>query len=189
MKPKEPTVEEWRDISDYKGLYQVSSMGRVRSLDRVIHTSNGRSIRRKGMILSLPKRPSGYPSVCLWKDNASTGFDVHRLVAMAFIGNPENKREVNHIDGCKWNNLVENLEWNTSAENRQHAFKNNLLDPSRCWKGTVIVFDLEGNEVDRLKSRAEILEKGYSDKCIYAVLSGRKNTHKGFTYKREIKCA
>ena len=104
-------MEQWRDIDGYDELYQVSSLGRVKSL-------------KFGKIRSLKFGFSGngYLRVCLWEDNKGKIFSVHRLVAQAFIPNPELKREVNHINGIKTDNRVENLEWCTRSENARHAF-------------------------------------------------------------------
>lgn len=95
--------------------YLVSNLGRVKSL------KNG-----KEKILSPFKASNGYLRVSLSIDGKQKNFAVHRLVAMAFIPNPKNKSQVNHIDGDKLNNCVENLEWVSSKENMRHAFRTGL---------------------------------------------------------------
>lgn len=112
-------MEEWRDIEGYEGFYQVSDSGQVRSLDRV--TTNGR--KRKGRTLKQANRPNGYRFVVLSKGNVPKECSVHRLVSNAFIPNPEHKPNVNHIDGNKNNNHVENLEWVTQSENNLHRYR------------------------------------------------------------------
>lgn len=119
-------TEDWRPIKGYEGLYEVSSMGNVRSLDA--HICNGKSTRlRKGRIIQFGIQNSGYYQAPIWKDNKGYSALVHRLVAEAFIPNPDNKEFVNHIDGNKMNNVVTNLEWVTRLENHQHANKLGLL--------------------------------------------------------------
>lgn len=115
--------EIWRDIEGYEGLYQVSNLGSVRSLDRI--DSIGR--HRKAKILK-PSFSRGYPYVNLCKKSKMQFYRIHRLVAIAFLPNPENKEEVNHIDGNTRNNCVDNLEWVTHSENIHHASKTNLFN-------------------------------------------------------------
>ena len=119
--------EIWKDIEAYEGLYQVSNLGRVRSLDRKMVRSNGRPCTRKGQILRTNKVWSGYLLVRLCNGGVEQDYTVHRLVAKAFIPNRENKPQVNHIDGNKQNNQVNNLEWCTNGENVKHALRTGLI--------------------------------------------------------------
>ena len=100
-------IEEWRPIKGYEGLYEVSNTGRVRSLDR--YDSNNHFL--KGRILKLYTRKGGYLFVQLHLNGKGKNYLVHRLVAIAFIPNPDNLPEVNHLDEDKTNNRVENLEF------------------------------------------------------------------------------
>lgn len=102
--------EVWKDVQEYEGLYQVSNQGRVRSLDRQVKNRNGIATK-KGKILSLPIVNKQYRKVSLWKDNKGKMMLVHRLVAKAFLPNPNNLPEVNHKDENPSNNAVDNLEW------------------------------------------------------------------------------
>ncbi len=97
--------ELWKDIPNYEGLYQVSNLGKIKSLDRYV---NGRNSKRliKGKILSLVKEKDGYLVVNLYKNNATKQFRVHRIVAEVFLLNPDNLPEVNHKDEDKINNIV-----------------------------------------------------------------------------------
>ena len=110
--------EEWKDIEGYEGLYQVSNMGRVRSLDRIIVYKDGRVWNCKGRILKNVKGKNGYLYVNLSKvGNVGKPQNIHRLVAIAFIPNPDNLPQVNHKDEDKTNNTVDNLEWCTAKYN------------------------------------------------------------------------
>lgn len=115
--------EEWKDIKDFEGLYMISNYGRVKSLSRIIHASD-RNIHRKDMIKKISKNNRGYYIIALFNINMFKRRLVHRLVAEAFIPNPENKPQVNHINPVTKNlcdNRVCNLEWVTSKENSQHS--------------------------------------------------------------------
>ena len=117
--------EEWKDIKNYEGLYQVSNLGNVKSLER--NKSNGKGlVKIDEKILTQNITNWGYGNVALYKNGARKHHKVHRLVAEAFIPNPNNKEQINHIDGNKLNNNVNNLEWNTRIENMNHARINGL---------------------------------------------------------------
>ena len=110
--------EIWKDVQGYEGQYQVSNLGRVKSLKRKL--DNGRSVNEKILNSSGKKKTQyGYLMVAL----AGKTFRVNRLVATAFIPNPDNKPVVNHIDGDKENNRADNLEWATISENMLHAYR------------------------------------------------------------------
>lgn len=118
--------EVWKDIEGYEGLYQVSTCGNIKSLAKPRKNGNGRSYIQKEKLLKQTFTSTGYKKVELYKDGKRKGFKVHRLVAIAFIPNPDNKPEVNHIDGNKINNNIDNLEWVTSSENSIHAYETGL---------------------------------------------------------------
>lgn len=127
-------MEIWKDIKNYEGLYQVSNYGRVKSLDHKIEAKIKYNEFRvtKGKILKLNQKRNGYLSVDLSKNGIVKTAQVHRLVANAFIPNPENKPQVNHINAKKYDNRICNLEWTTAKENMKHASKSNLLyNPKR----------------------------------------------------------
>ena len=117
--------EVWKDIEGYEGLYQVSTCGNVKSLPKVRRNGTGTYIQKE-RLLKPSNTSTGYKKVELCKDGKRKGFKVHRLVAIAFIPNPDNKPEVNHIDGNKINNNIDNLEWVTSSENSVHAYETGL---------------------------------------------------------------
>ena len=117
--------EIWKDIKDYEGLYQISNYGNVKSLPKERRNRRGVYIQKE-KLLSLTNTSTGYKKVELVKDGKRKGFKVHRLVAQAFIPNPDEKPQVNHIDGDKTNNYVDNLEWVTASENSIHAYNTGL---------------------------------------------------------------
>ena len=117
--------EAWKDIKGYEECYQVSNLGRVRSLDRTVESFNqfGNCVKQyKGRVLKTSLRKE-YPRVILSKNNHSNHQSVHRLVATHFIENAKNLEQVNHIDCDKTNNRVDNLEWVSHLQNAQHAVR------------------------------------------------------------------
>jgi hypothetical protein len=127
--------EIWKDIIGYEGLYQVSNLGRVKSLSREIryinHCNKQEYFRITKERILVNTDVKGYNSIRLSRDGVSISHRLCRLVAIHFIENIENKSEVNHIDGNKKNDCVLNLEWNTKKENMQHAVKTGLWKPKR----------------------------------------------------------
>lgn len=115
-------MEEWKDIRGFEGFYQISWDGNVRSLDRFdgIRDLEGQPIKPN-------LKQNGYLQVGLRKKGKRKWELIHRLVAIHFIDNPENKPQVNHIDGNKQNNSIYNLEWVTSQQNMRHAHANGLM--------------------------------------------------------------
>lgn len=124
-------METWREVDGFGGLYEVSDLGNVRSVDR--RTRDGRFW--KGRSLGKYTAGSGYKSVVLSVDGVYHREYIHRLVAKAFIPNPYGKPEVNHIDGDKTNNCVGNLEWVTKSENGLHSYRVLGRKPSCNGKG------------------------------------------------------
>jgi predicted DNA-binding protein YlxM (UPF0122 family) len=121
-------VEKWVDIKGFEGIYQVSDYGHVCSLDRLVwNKANKRHQKTTGRTLKVKVTKKGYVEVCLYdKDSKKHYFLVHRIVAEAFIQNPENKPQVNHENGVKSDNRADNLEWSTRKENMNHALKTGL---------------------------------------------------------------
>lgn len=123
-------IEEiWKDIEDFEGLYQISNLGRVKALAKIVNYIDGRNRHYDEKILK-PRMNKGYGGVHLHSPEKSTEMSVHRLVCIAFIPNPENKPCINHLDSDRNNNVVTNLEWATYKENTQHAIKVKRLHPN-----------------------------------------------------------
>lgn len=116
----------WRDVAGYEGCYQVSRSGSVRSLDRIrpLISRSGNPTTKifYGGVMKTSYNNRGYEMAWFCKDSKRKACTVHRLVALAFIPNPLGLPEVNHKDGVKSHNYVENLEWSTVADNRKHAW-------------------------------------------------------------------
>lgn len=116
-------TEEWRDITGYEGYYQVSDLGRVRSVSRIIVNSLGRTQHRKGRVLRASPNADGYPRVGLSQASVVKDAYVHALVAMAFLPPPAPGEEVCHYDGDPGHNVVSNLRWGTRTENLLDAVR------------------------------------------------------------------
>lgn len=123
--------EVWGHVKGYEGYYMVSTFGRVMSLKRKVRNSSYSYRIVKSSIRKQHINGRGYLSLFLIKAPIKKSFVTHRLVAQSFLPNPENKPQVNHIDGNKLNNDLINLEWCTSSENRLHAFREGIQTPVR----------------------------------------------------------
>lgn len=121
--------EIWKDVVGYEGFYLVSNLGRLKTVTRKVNHKHSGTITKTEKLLSKNISNSGYEMKCLYKNSSTKSVLVHRLVAEAFIPNPENKPQVNHINGIKSDNRVENLEWNTRSENMRHSYAKGL---SKC---------------------------------------------------------
>lgn len=114
--------EIWKDVKGYVGLYQISNLGRVKSLPKRIPRFGGKSLEVTKIKYLKHQNHNAYPYVNLYKNKKSRRFSIHRLIAIHFIPNPENKPQVNHIDEDPANYSISNLEWVTPKENMHHSF-------------------------------------------------------------------
>ena len=182
-------MENWKDIKGYEGFYQVSNLGRVRSLERDVFLPNGivnRHIEEKILVPIL--NAYGYSFVNLHKNGKSKAILIHRLVAMAFIENPEHKPQVNHKDENPLNNCVDNLEWCTASYNANYGTRNVRMIQNRR------SFKLENNpnakaifceELNKTFDCARIAEKelGISVSSISQACTGKQKTAGGFHWR------
>jgi len=184
-------VEVWKPIAGYEGRYEVSNLGRVKSLAKriIIYNNYGTFGYRDypGTIKKPRKERNGYLRVQLFggsKDDYKV-MSVHRLVAMAFIPNPNNLPEVNHKDENKENNCVDNLEWCTPEYNSNYGTRNERLYKKYNEKREkpVAKYDLEGNLITTYKSANEAARVNQNRGTIYGVLWGKYKQTKGFIYK------
>ena len=161
-------IELWKDIKDYEGLYQVSNFGRILSLN----------YRRTGKseLLKPGKDTYGYYQVVLRKNGEPKTIKVHRLVAEAFIPNPENKPTVDHIDRNKLNNFVGNLRW------ADIELQNNNRDLSTISK-TVLQYTLDGEFIREWESTQECGRNGFTQSHVAECCRGEKPQYKGFLWK------
>lgn len=161
--------EVWKDIKGYEGLYQVSNLGRVKRVTT-------------GRILKGGKDTNGYMMVLLCNNNIKSNKAIHRLVAQAFIPNPENKPQVNHIDENKTNNMVSNLEWMTAKENNNHGTHNGRISKSNSIP--IIATNIKTGELEEFYGSRECARQlGLHNQSISAVLKGRLKQTGGYTFK------
>lgn len=166
-------IEEiWKDIKGYEGFYQVSNFGSVKRV-------------ATGKILKCGKDGGGYLKVDLCKNKVRSTKRIHRLVAHAFIPNPENKSQVNHIDENKTNNSVNNLEWMTAKENNNHGKHNERVSKSKSIP--IIATNLTTGESTKFNSGKECARRlGLYPSNITHVLKGRQKQTGGYIFEYAI---
>ena len=147
--------EIWKDVPGYEGLYMVSNFGRVKSLSRLVY--NGHCMVKTNDRILIPNTlAKGYSQVTLYNGKKRKSFQVHRLVGSAFMPNINNKPQINHINGNKQDNRLENLEWCNNSENQLHAWRTGLQKPHYCGGGSpkkkVGMLDEKGNVVKVFES-------------------------------------
>ena len=188
-------MEQWRDIEEFKGLYQVSNLGRVRSLDAIINCKGAKNIDshlRKGKVLKQIINTKGYYYVNLSKNSKVKNLRVHRLVALAFIDNPNNHKLINHKDGNKLNNNVENLEWCDYSYNLKEAHRLGLninkykgkYGKDAQFSKPLLQYDLDGKYIREWENAVQVKkELGYCAENIRSVCKGKRKQANGYKWK------
>lgn len=189
---KEVNINEiWRPIIGYESMYQVNNIGRVRSVKT--------TYKKKRPYLSHHIDKYGYPYVILTSHSKSRCFRIHRLIAQAFIPNPENKPEIDHIDGNKMNFNIDNLRWCTRKENMNNVITKKRISISKMGKRPsiytisklkessskpLVVLSKEGNEIERFESAVKASEiYGICQNWIRRVCRGELKSAKGLIFK------
>lgn len=170
--------EIWKDIKGHEGIYQISNLGNVKSLERLLW--NGHTYYTyKERLLKKSINHNGYYTVRLSKNGKGKNYLLHRLLAMHFIPNPNNYPIINHKDGNKLNNNLDNLEWCTYKYNNHHAVKEGLNNVAKKIKAINIE---TGEELcfNSARDADKILNVGY--KNISACLNGRQHTCGGYKW-------
>ena len=177
-------MEIWKDVPNTGGMLQVSSYGRVRSFLRN---------KESGAILQATEDKKGYLRLRVTLERERRCYKIHRLVAEAFLENPDKLPQVNHIDGDKKNNRADNLEWITNADNASHAIESglwaNVFEASRktneARKTPIIAINSETGEQIRFES-VSAAERHFHSRHISAVLKGTRERAAGHYFRREV---
>lgn len=186
--------EIWKDIKEYEGLYQVSNLGNIKSLNRTIENKGSIGgeyrIKEKNRAQTISK--TGYYICTLYKKGKGRTFKVHRLIAEVFIDNPDNLPIINHKDGNKLNNSIDNLEWCDYSHNNKEAYKQGLKEKNLKWiiecnkrkRKKVNQYDLNNNLIKQYKSihEAENETKVHHINII-KVCKGERITAGGYKWK------
>ena len=178
--------EEWRDVVGWEDFYMVSSFGRIMSKSKVVRCGNG-TRTLKPQLKRIKVRDNGYCEVGLTNlDNRKFAL-VHRLVAEAFIQNPQNKPLIDHLDRNRQNNNISNLRWCTMSENMLNPMTRNFrrdmyigIERPCIYKPVVAIKD--GVVVKQYESIKSATKDGFTGCCISNCCSGRDKTHKGYSW-------
>lgn len=173
--------EYWKPVVEYEGLYMVSNWGRIKSFDTYRKGPNGSIRFCKGKILKPSTDKDGYLKVVLYKNGKEKTFLIHRLVAEAFLPNPNNLTEVNHKDENKLNNNVNNLEWCNRKFNINFGTRNEKV--AKKLSKPVVQYTLDDQFVREWKSTMECGRNGYNHGAVAACCRGELKKYKDFIWR------
>lgn len=178
-------IEEWKDIEGYNGKYQISDWGRVKTTGELVIDKNGRKWKTQSKIMQPHIDENGYRVVNLKKGEYKTSERIHRLVAIAFIPNSDNKPCVDHIIPVSngGTDKVDNLRWVTYSENNMNELTKINMINSRKGKKQICQYTLDGELVKIWDSFGEASRNGYSKNQIWKCCNKINETHKGFKWK------
>lgn len=177
-----PTSKSWKPVVGFEGLYEVSVTGSVRSLDRDSVHRTGKTHVLKGKVIRPSKDKDGYLLVHLYKEGEVTTLKVHRVVAEAFLPNPNGYKEINHLNEIKDDNRPENLEWCTRKRNMTYGTRSDKASESLT-KYAYQRFTLSGEYVDTLTNK-ELEKHGFSAGTIWRCSVGKCRKSSGFLWNR-----
>lgn len=174
--------EIWKSVKGFEGAYEVSNLGKVRSVDRIVVYPDGKPRLKKGKELSQATSRGGYNAILICTQKERKNYLVHRLVAEAFIPNPENLPCINHKDENKHNNCVENLEWCTHQYNNNYGEHTKKI--AKHFARPVIQLDMNGNFIARFESSWDAQRAtGIFQGGICNVANHKKNSAGGFKWE------
>lgn len=174
--------EIWRPVKGFEGLYEVSNYGRVKALYREWITGKNTRRYKQEHIMVHFDLGRGYVATNLTKNGKQKLTYIHRIVATSFLPIEEGKIEVNHIDGVKSNNCLNNLEWCTPGENQKHAYRTGLKKKPFKPVKPVIQLTISGDVVKRWRSLKELHSSGFDRSAVIRVAKGRQKTSYGFKW-------
>ena len=186
--------EQWKPIKGFEGFYEVSSLGNVRSLDRPWKDGWGNPCIRKGKVLAPQPNSRGYKRIELKANGKKERHFVHRLVAIAFVENPNNLPVVNHKDFNIVNNCADNLEWTTQNGNYQYSFVRGRYERTAKWKAkqketmlkkvgkAVVGTDQQTGEKIKFISVNDVVTLGFQPSCVSNCCNGKRKSHGGYTW-------
>ena len=166
-------IEQWKDIPNYENLYQISNLGRIKSLY---------NYKRNGTNILVPRLKKGYYTIGLRKNGIRKWYSIHRLVAETFIPNIENKPQINHKDENKLNNRVDNLEWCTASYNNNYGTRQQRVSKTNKLRKQVYKYDLKGNLLEVFFSLKEASKKENRDISTLSIKCRNMTDYKGYIY-------
>lgn len=176
--------EIWKDIKDFEGLYKVSNLGRVKGIERKVKKAHGERVVKE-RILKPRENKNGYLYANLSKNCIPKNYSIHRLVAIAFIPNPNNYPEVNHKKEFeKGKNTVDNLEWCTKKYNLSYG--THAIRQAKSCSKTVYQYTLDGKFIKKWESTSECQRNGFTSGNISGCCNGKRKTHRGYIWSYSV---